>query len=321
MDFLQFVNEVKKGLKQYFDEETEIVVNSVRKNNGVMLTGIVIMEKGNHIAPTIYLESFYEAYKKEKNMQAILYELVRIYKSNRIESVSNLDFFKDYETSKQKIYYKLINAKKNEALLKEVPFVPYLDLAIVFYCDCSNELFGNAAILIKNSHLAMWGIDAEKLYQAAILNTPRNNPYEIKAMDTMMLELYAADIRRELERKHISYSEQWIEQLAAQMVEKEAPAGERTPMYVLTNTGRTHGAACILYHNLLDEFAKRINDNLYILPSSIHEIIIVPASLAGKASELREMVKEINETQVEEEEVLSDSVYFFNRSTKRLELA
>ena len=92
-------------------------------------------------------------------------------------------------------------------------------------------------------------------------------------------------------------------------------------MYILTNTEKLHGAACILYQQLLEEFAKKVNDNLYILPSSVHEIIMIPASFAGKASELRQMVEEINATQVEEEEVLSDSVYFFNRLTRKLEMA
>lgn len=321
MDFLQFVNAVKIGLKQYFDEETEFIVKSVRKNNGVMLTGIVILEKGSHIAPTIYLESFYEEYRKDNKIQEVLLKLVQVYEKNKIEPCIELDFFKDYEKTKYKISYKLINAQKNTELLKEIPFVPYLDLAIVFYCDCSSELFGNASILIKNSHLEMWGVDVEKVYRAAVENTPKNNPFEIKSMETVIKELYIEGIRKELEKNHIPFSKQEMEQMASRMLEKERTADEKTPMYVLTNVERTHGASCILYHNLLEEFAKKVNDNLYILPSSIHEIIMIPASYAGKASELKAMVKEINKTQVEEEEVLSDSVYFFNRLTKKLELA
>ena len=104
------------------------------------------------------------------------------------------------------------------------------------------------------------------------------------------------------------------------LADSEPPEG-KTPMYVLTNRKRCNGAACVLYEQVLENFAKKINDNLYILPSSVHEVIMIPASFAGKASQLREMVEEINATQVEDEEVLSDSVYFFNRMTKKLELA
>lgn len=321
MNLVQFAEAVKRGLGEYFDEGTKVTINSVRKNNGVILTGVVIMERDSHIAPTIYLESFFEEYKRGTSLREVLSGIVRFYKKNKINDCRELEHFHEYQTVKKKILYKLINAEKNRELLKEVPHVLYLDLAIVFYYDCSSELFGSAAVLIKNIHLKMWGIDTEIVYQDAVVNTPKNNPFEIKAMETVMEELFATDIRKELEKNHISFSEKWIEEMAAQMLLSEMPEERRTPMYVLTNTEKLHGAACILYQQLLEDFSQKINDNLYILPSSIHEIIMIPASFAGKTSELREMVEEINATQVEEEEVLSDSVYFFDRLTKKLEMA
>ena len=321
MNLLQFAEAVKKGLGVYFEEGTQITINSVRKNNGVVLTGVIIMEKGSHIAPTIYLESFFEEYKKGNNLGEVIFEIAQVYEENRMDKCVDLDFFHEYKTVQKKIAYKLINAEKNKELLKEIPYVPYLDLAIVFYCDCSSECFGSATILIKNSHMKMWGIGTERLYQDAAINTPKNNPFEIRTMDSVIKELFASDIRKELEKNHISFSEKWIEEMTTQMLGAKMPAEGKTPMYVLTNTGKLHGAVCILYQQLLEDFARQVNDNLYILPSSVHEMIMIPASCAGKASELREMVEEINETQVEEEEVLSDSVYFFNRLTRKLELA
>ena len=321
MNFMQFVNKVKTELMEYYKEGAEVTINSVRKNNGVMLTGVVIMEKGSHIAPTIYLESIYEEYRKGRNFRELLTEIIGIYEKNRIQYCGEFDFFHDFTKVRKKIFYKLINAKKNKELLEEVPFVPYLDLAIVFYCDCSSELFGNAAILIRNSHLKIWNTDKEQVYLAAAVNTPKNCPFGIKTMEAVMKEMFAEEMKKEMEKNKISYSGQWLEEMASQMLADTEPPEGKTPMYVLTNTERCNGAACVLYEKLLENFAKSINDNLYILPSSIHEIIIIPASFAGKASELREMVEEINATQVEEEEVLSDSVYFFDRMTKKLELA
>lgn len=320
MNFEQFAEAVKMKLGEFFDDGTEITINSVRKNNGIVLTGVIIMEKDSHIAPTIYLESFFEEYEKGSPFGELVHELVRVYEKNKIVSCVELDNFYDYQSVKKKIYYKLINAEKNEELLKDVPHIPYLDLAIVFYCDCSSEQLGSAAVLIKNSHLNMWGIGTEKLYQDAVVNTPQNNPFEIKPMETVMKELFASDIRKEMEKHHISFSEKWIEEMAEQMLLTEMSVEDRTPMYVLTNEEKLHGAACILYQQLLEEFAKKVNDNLYILPSSVHEIIMIPAALAGKVSELKEMVEEINATQVEAEEVLSDSVYFFDRVSKKLEM-
>ncbi len=320
MNLLQFAEAVKRGLGEYLDKETEITINSVRKNNGVVLTGVVIMGKDSHIAPTIYLESFYEKYKSGTPLEEVLFEIVQFYKKTEIKDCGELTHFYDYEAVRKKILYKLVNAEKNRELLNEIPHVFYLDLAIVFYYDCSNELFGSAAVLIRNSHLKMWGIGTETIYQDAVVNTPEKNPFEIRTMESLMKELFATDIRTELEKNHISFSEKWIEEMAVQMLKSEMPEDRRTPMYVLTNVGKLHGAACILYQQLLENFAKKVNDNLYILPSSIHEIIMIPASFAGKAADLREMVEEINATQVEEEEVLSDSIYFFDRLTKKLEV-
>lgn len=321
MEFLQFAEAVKKGLTEYFGEEAQVMLVPVRKNNGIVLNGIVIREKESSIAPTIYLESFYEEYRKRRSLGEIVLKIIKIYEHSRVERSSNMAFFKEYEKVHKKIYYKLINAGKNKELLKEIPYIPYLDLAIVFYYDCSSEMFGNASILIKNSHLRMWGVDVYELYKDAVINTPKNNPYEIKTMEEVMKEILVTNMKKEFEADRVPFSEECMDRLAGQMVKQMEETEAQTPMYVLSNTERIHGAACILYGNLLEDVSKKLNDNLYVLPSSVHEMIIIPAAFAGRASELKVMVEEINETQVEEEEILSNSVYFFNRSTKKLELA
>lgn len=328
MEFIQFTKAVRKRIKDYYGDEAEVKLTPVRKNNGVVLNGLVIMEKQHHITPTIYLEGFYEEYKGGRNFIEVVLKIIQLYERSRIEQGGSMDFFKDYEQVRKKIYYKLINAGKNKELLEEAPYIPYLDLAIVFYYDCSNELFGNAAILIKNSHLKMWNVDVYELYKEAVINTPKNNPYEIKTMEEVMKEILIESMKEELSkgmekesREEEFLSAEGMDELAKQLIGQTERTDNQTPMYVLSNTERIHGAACILYGHLLEDISKKINDNLYILPSSVHEMIIIPASFAGKTSDLKLMVEEINETQVEEEEVLSNSVYFFNRSTKKLEMA
>lgn len=328
MEFIQFTKAVRKRIKDYYGDEAEVKLTPVRKNNGVVLNGLVIMEKQHHITPTIYLEGFYEEYKGGRNFIEVVLKIIQLYERSRIEQGGSMDFFKDYEQVRKKIYYKLINAGKNKELLEEAPYIPYLDLAIVFYYDCSNELFGNAAILIKNSHLKMWNVDVYELYKEAVINTPKNNPYEIKTMEEVMKEILIESMKEELSngmekesREEEFLSAEGMDELAKQLIGQTEKTDNQTPMYVLSNTERIHGAACILYGHLLEDISKKINDNLYILPSSVHEMIIIPASFAGKTSDLKLMVEEINETQVEEEEVLSNSVYFFNRSTKKLEMA
>ena len=93
---------------------------------------------------------------------------------------------------------------------------------------------------------------------------------------------------------------------------------DTVPMYVLSNKANVQGASCILYPNLLKDFASAINGNFYILPSSIHECIFLPAESVEDPTTLQSMVKEVNMTQVEECEVLSDSVYFYDQSVGEL---
>lgn len=321
MKIEEFAENVKEGLQKYFGEEVQVCVNPVQKNNGVILTGIVIFEKGNHVAPTIYMESFWEEYKKGKELGGIVLEIVKIYEDNRFEYSGELESFETYENAKKKIYYKLVNAEKNKKLLEEIPFFPFLDLAIVFYCDCSNGKFGKAAILIKNMHLEMWGVTPSQVYEEAIKNTPLQHPYEILSMNQVIREMYISDMKKELERfEKEDVPEEWFDLFADKLLEEEEEQFT-TPMYVLSNIQRMNGASCILYEDILGEFAKEIEDSFYILPSSVHELILVPAGCARRAEELREMVEEINVTQVGEEEVLSDSVYFYDRMTKKLALA
>ena len=88
-------------------------------------------------------------------------------------------------------------------------------------------------------------------------------------------------------------------------------------MYVLTNESKLNGAACILYENVLYDFAQKLGADLYILPSSVHEVILLPKLSMFEKDELVNMVKEVNTEGVAADEVLSDHVYEYNR-TERL---
>ena len=89
-------------------------------------------------------------------------------------------------------------------------------------------------------------------------------------------------------------------------------------MYVLSNNQRNYGAVSILYEGLLKDIGERLQEDYYVLPSSVHEVIIVPESNSPGQEELEHMIVEINETQVEPEEVLSDRAYYYSRKEARL---
>lgn len=327
MEFQKFTEKIKKAVQEYYGEEVTVVMNQVVKNNGVTLDGLTIMLKEKNVAPTIYLNSFYEQYKDGKTCSEIVGNIIKVYECSKIEENIDMDFFLKYEQVKPKIVYKLINYGKNKDLLKDVPHFKYLDLAIVFYCLIANDTFGNATILIRNSHCDIWKITAEKLYENAKQNTPRLLKYELKNMKEVMKELFSDNLKKEIrhtnrqnknEEADFEMGEEWIADVVAQMVKSSKGDSEDIPMYVLSNQSRIHGAACILYQDIMKNFADCLGKDIYILPSSVHEVILVPAGKGESVKQFSDMVREVNETQVEEEEILSDCVYFYSRKNQEI---
>ena len=92
------------------------------------------------------------------------------------------------------------------------------------------------------------------------------------------------------------------------------------PMYVLTNQSHLNGASALLYKDILRDFAHSLEENFYILPSSIHEVILVPANGIMSKNSLELMVKDVNQKEVSPMERLSDHVYFYDRFTHKITL-
>ena len=326
MEFNQFIEKTKKAIQDYLGEEATVMVNQITKNNGVILEGLSIMEKEKNISPTIYLNSFYNSYEEGESFSDIVKRIVDIYKQNKIEENINMDFFMDYDKVKQKIVYKLINYDKNTELLEDIPYVKYLDLAIVFYCMVTSEQIGNASILIHNKHCAMWDVTLEDIYSIAEENTPRLLPSELRNMEDVLCQImrekleqeYHASSMTESEEEQIESAEEWTESGADQIIGGLESDNQTVPMYVLSNRTRVHGAACILYQGVVSKFADDLQKDLYILPSSIHETILIPAENLENSIELNEMVREVNMTQVDAEEILADHAYYYSRTNKQV---
>ena len=182
-----------------------------------------------------------------------------------------------------------MNQEANKDLLKEVPYEAYLDMAIVFYVLLEVNTYGMASMLIKDEHLAMWNVTAEEICRRAYENTGKLLPYELKTMKAVIQEL--TDTESE---------------------------NKEDVMYVLSNRSRSYGAAAILYKGRLEGIGEYLKEDYYVLPSSVHEVIIIPQSAAPGQEELSDLVTEINTTQVDAEEVLSNHAYYYDRKKKKL---
>lgn len=296
MEFKQFCEKVYQSIRDFYGGEVSVRMQELNKNNGVTLTGLLLEEKENKIAPAVYLDSYFEDYRKGRKIGEIVMEIVQIYERVRKNQQINVQFFSDYQKARERICYKLIHYRRNQALMPEIPHVRYLNLAVVFYYAYENQLLGSGTILIRNSHKESWNVTTEELYQQAKENTERIFPADLIRME---------EIIEETEKENFA-EESWEEE-------------QIIPMFVLTNGKRQFGAISIFYPGILKNLAGKMNANLFILPSSVHEVILLP-DVGEKAECLQEMVKDVNRTQVAEEEVLADSVYYYDRTLGRINL-
>jgi len=295
MEYKEFVEYIKMNSGYIAGEGGNITINHVIQNNGCEMDGLVIMEKGKDIAPTIYLDSFYELYTNGENIKNIIRQIEVIYEQNKNNVTFDVNILKHFDTIKDKIVYKVVNYRSNEKLLEQVPHKRILDLAVVFYCLLDNEYGRSATALIYNNNLKNWNVTIDDVYKAALKNTPDLLHSKISSMAAL------------------------FEKCGVNVDGEEVDLKDYVPsdMYVLTNESKLNGAACILYENVLYDFAQKLGADLYILPSSVHEVILLPKLSMFEKDELVNMVKEVNTEGVAADEVLSDHVYEYNR-TERL---
>ena len=319
MELQKFTEKVTKALYQYYDTKVKIETHNVYKNNGILLHGICALKEGKNIAPTVYLNEFFCRYQEGESLGSLVQEIICLMEKNQVKQNIDVGFFADYEKVKKSIVLRLIHRNKNEKLLENVPFQEFSDLAIVCHCQMLTEELGTGSILIHNHHLEVWGITKEKLFQDATENSPRIEPYCILKMGDMVRSILEDTVRDKLgdyEGNNREEKENILEETMEDMLREIEY--HKVPMYVLTNVRRYYGAASMIYPGMMQKMADMLQDDFYILPSSIHEIIFLSKSEVIEATSLNKMIQEVNQSQVEEEEWLSDHAYLYQRETEEL---
>lgn len=289
MDYLEFVENMKQTMEELLPEH-EIGIRKVLKNNGVRLTGITIATKDTQAVPTIYLESFYEDHKNGSPVGEIAERIRDIYLENTREESIRVDFLSEgYEKIRPKLFLKAINRERNEELLREAVHEDFLDLALVPYILIDSSDQGYASAVVNNQLPEMWNVSSDTLLSDAAKNMEETFPYEIVPILTLLSSMMKDTIPKEMQ---------------------ELPD---LPMYVLMPRHRNFGAALMAFDSVMEEVGRLFASDFYVLPSSVHELIVVPCDDQRKIGELNEMVKSVNETTVSREEVLSDHAYLYRR--------
>ena len=304
MDYEIFKEVVKASFLSYMPESyqgMEVRVESVDKVNR-KLDGLSLLANNGKtmISPTLYINDMYEKYLKTEDLQATLREAAEamdeVFKEATIPPL-------DISTAKGNIIFQLVNTVQNEDMLKNKPHREFHDLSVMYRWVVSVEEKQMSTIVINNSLAESLGMDEEQLFKAAAENTRRIMPPVVKSMNEVMRDIFVAD--------------GMPKELADLMVGEQEP--EMT-MWIITNESKIDGAASMLYEDKLHNLAESVGTDLYILPSSVHEVIAVSVEM-GEPEELAQMVSEVNMAQVELGERLSNQVYHYDKDLRKITLA
>ena len=281
MSYEQFICAMLECTKGKLSGSETVEKQEIMKNNGVISVGLSIRRAGKNIAPIIYLEEFYKKYLLGASVETLSDFLLQKSRSMSNAPVCNYEEILDFRKIKDQVVYKLVNTKRNEKLLREVPNLPVLDFSIVFYWLISAGESECGSVMIRNAHMNLWKLPISVLYQCAKENTPRLCPYVFSSLT------------------------EYLEERTGEVI-------EGSPLYILSNEMGINGATSLLYPGMPGNIYENLKNPYYLLPSSVHEFLVVPETDLISPENLRLMVKEVNETQIAEEELLSDHIYYFD---------
>lgn len=301
-----FLSAVKTRLQQELGNNYEIRIQKISKNNGMILDGLCIHTSDSSIAPAIYLNPYYEQYQSGMSLEQIIQDILNLYHSTSLPAILETATLSSLDPLRSRIMFKLIHAASNQSLLQTIPHIPYLDLAIVFYLYLDHSLSGQMTALIDNEHLNSWQLKVSDLWSMALVNTPLCFPAQIHSMTEVLKQIAQANSGGQ-------YKESALDALLA---EEEPDA----PLFVLTNQYGLNGACCMVYRNILKDFADALGMDLIILPSSIHEVLITPDYPGTSYEDLSHTVTAINQMEVPPEEQLSNQVYLYTRADDRIRI-
>ena len=291
MDYNTFVERMREQVQEHLGKDYEVKITTNPKLNGTEKIGLSISrtQEPQQVVPVIYLEECYEQYLKNQKFMECVEKICMVYEKQKgneetiMTALKNMENVQNWEKIKDRIFPMLVSERKNENLKEQYVYKNYLDFLVLYTIRISEIEIGN--IKITNKMLEMWGISVEELDSQA-MNNMKADGYQVKGMRRMLQE-------------------------SCPEMMNDIGEEEDEVMYVLTNKEKYFGAAGILLcAELFQELIGK--NNFYILPSSVHELILVKDDEGCDMQGLSAMVRCVNEEQVDREERLSDHAYYYD---------
>lgn len=293
-------NDVKEQMEARSGSEVTVETRTVEKMNETY-DALTVKPEDSIIGVNLNITKLYEEYEDGKDFENIVKDAAEVADnalSNRPDF--NLEAFKDYDSMKDKLAVEVVSAERNKDLLETVPHKDIEDMAVVYRFVLGDTQAGTGSILVTNQLLDNYGITAEQLHEDALKNAPEIRPLVIEGMGEVLAK------------------QMGVEDL--EMLGLNIPP-EQEQMFVASVEGNVHGAGVLAYQNFMDQAADRVGGSFFILPSSIHEVLIIPDNGKFDTTSLENMVREVNATTVDPTDQLTDSVYHYDAEAKIFELA
>lgn len=311
LKFNDFKEEVVRALREKYDVRVEPMI----KNNGLCLTGLIFSlsktierEDGiSEVSPTLYAEYMYEEYKNGKTIDEIVEKITNVVENNNgcdSELMDTILIVRDFEKVKEFILPYVINTELNEKMLKEIPNRQFLDLSIAYRVFFNREENQTASILIRNGLMESWNITEERLYETAMKNLMAEEKLisipSVSDMFTVLKALAGNNLKDFLLNENVD-----------------------NKMWVVSNRCKLYGAILILNKEFMSKLYRGFGKEMIVIPSSVHELIIIDETETGSGdfdiNEMNEIISEINETQLQRDDILSNHCY--RLTEKGLEIA
>lgn len=301
MNYDEFKEKIQQDLVETLcEKQVDVTVSfkDVQKLQQESYEGIIVRQKDSATGLTFNFDRFYEHYENGMSYAECLNEISTLVTDN-IQDIPQLngEMFHDYEKLRPLLNLQVVSTETNAEMLRDIPHQEMEDLSVVYRFVLQSDEQGTQSILITNHLLDVYGITAEQLHNDALKAAPINSPIEIAGMNEVIKEIMGTETLDDLE------------------IPKEEV------MYVASNPSKSMGAGIIAYPEFMDTASEKVKGDFYMIPSSLHEVLLVPDDGKMSRETLEEMLKDVNDTQVLPEERLSYNVYHYDSKEKIFEIA
>lgn len=298
MTLQEFTARMTEAVSDLYGDKAEISVQKVTKDNGITLTGMMIRDKdtdrSSTVMPVVYLEPYFE----KAGEGVPVHQLVRMLSETYEEAKQtgrrvDTSCFLSYAEAKDRLFCRLTGKEGNEERLSRMPHEDWQDLAVTYYVDVPFSMENSGMVQVTDSLLSHWDISEKTLRTDAWKNTKEQKPMFIQPLGNVLAGIAGTGDAMDYQ----------------------------SPLYLLSCPDTAYGAVCAAYPEMTDTAQAMLGRNFFMLPSSVHEFLLLPDDGSTKAADLENLVRMINSTEVDEKDVLSNKVYYCDVRTKEISLA